>query len=77
MVSETELFHCTVVQIWRPILSFRSTVLCHCVKHQLAVVTVDIDIVGVLCKCSPSSQMPNMLICSKLTASAMIVPLLL
>jgi len=42
-VSEIELFHCTVVWIWRPILSFPAAILRHClkhvncVKHQLAV----------------------------------------
>jgi hypothetical protein len=39
------------------------------VKHQLAIVTDDSDIVGMLCK------MLNMLICCMFTASAMVVPL--
>jgi hypothetical protein len=49
-VSERELFHCTVVWIWRPILFFPPAVQRHCLKRQLAVVTVDSDIVGVLWK---------------------------
>ena len=40
-------------------------------KRQLTVLTVDSDIVGVLCK------MPNMLICCTFTASVMVVPLLM
>jgi hypothetical protein len=49
-----QLFLSTVVWIWCPILSFPPAILCHCLKHvnlgkhQLAVVTVDNDIVGVL-----------------------------
>jgi hypothetical protein len=49
-VSEIEIIHFIIVWIWRPILSFRPDVLRHCVKRQLAVVTVDSDIVGVLWK---------------------------
>ena len=47
-------------------------------KRQLAVATVDSEIVGVPYKmCRTSSQIPNVLICCAFTAVAMVVPLLL
>ena len=53
MLSEVAQFYCAGVWIWRLILSIIPAVLRHCMKHvkrQLAVVTVDNDIAGVLCK---------------------------
>jgi hypothetical protein len=51
MVSELELFHCTIVWIGPPVLSIPPAILRHCLsicmKRQSAVVTVDIDILGV------------------------------
>jgi hypothetical protein len=47
------------------------------VKRQLAVVTLDSDLAGVLWKMSHIFTMTNMLICCTFTASAKVVPLLL
>ena len=46
--SEIEPFDCIVVWLGRPVLSFPPALLGHCLKRQLAVVTVDGDVVGVL-----------------------------